>query len=76
MTLPKWLYESLPVAYGLSGGASLKYCLAESTLLGIASSTLLVLASSLVCYLRYDHRSNKGGSAKATQSRPRTRPLS
>ncbi len=76
MELPKWLYESLPATYGLSGTASLKYFLAESTLIGTLSSTVLIVAAALIWYLRYDHRSNNGGrpgnhggGVKATQRR-------
>ncbi len=70
MELPKWLYESLPATYGLSGTASLKYFLAESTLIGTLSSTVLIVAAALIWYLRYDHRSNNGGRPGNNGGRP------
>lgn len=48
MMLPKWLYEGLPITYGLSGGASLKYFLANSAMLGALSSTVLIAASTVI----------------------------
>jgi len=69
MMLPKWLYEGLPITYGLSGGASLKYFLANSAMLGALSSTVLIAASAVIWYLRYDHRSNAKAYLKTTQRR-------